>query len=243
VDEPDWGEEDPLQLATLKKFLGDRSYVWLYRSSGDIGAHSVGEYSALLPSEAVERAVADPGWEVMIGDGAPGFCSGTNESGDWVTEYERYYQRDGAQLLVLSRSFDGVRPSHLELVEELRLLFNLWEDRRTGTSGIWDGTSRQRRRGTGGATTSHRRRAGGARRTSVGPSSVSSPIRSLSNCYSAGPIVQPVRRGRRDLDIRFFVSYTKMIDISLTACTSRSVTARASSTSKSATWRSSSSTT
>jgi hypothetical protein len=133
VDEPDWAAEDPLQLATLMDFLADRSYVWLYRSSGDIGARRVGEYSALLPPEAVERALADPGWEVTIGDGAPGFCSGTDESGEWVTEYERYSERDGAQLLVLFRSFDGVRPSHLELVEELRLLFNLWEDRRTGT--------------------------------------------------------------------------------------------------------------
>jgi hypothetical protein len=45
---------------------------------------------------------------------------------------------DDIEPLVLYRSFDSLRPRELELSEEFRLLFNLWEDRKTKTYYVFD---------------------------------------------------------------------------------------------------------
>jgi hypothetical protein len=78
----------------------------------------------------------DPGWEVHIGHGGYGF-SQSYEDGVPTTTYERFPD-DGVELLVISRDFHGVRSGDLELVEEFRLLFNLWEDRATRTYYYFD---------------------------------------------------------------------------------------------------------
>ena len=71
-----------------------------------------------------------------IGNGGYGFSQGY-EDGATKTTYERFPD-EGAELLVISRTFHGIRPDELELVEEFRLLFDLWEDRATRTYFYFD---------------------------------------------------------------------------------------------------------
>ena len=137
-EEPPWGETDRRQLEVCEAFLKEASGQWtyLYRSWGDIGSFSGGQYSALLPASHVEHARNDFGWDLMVGSGGPGFTQINTESG-WETIYHRF-SSDGIEPLVLYRSFDGLRPRELELSEEFRLLFNLWEDRKTKTYYLFD---------------------------------------------------------------------------------------------------------
>ena len=136
--EPAWISSDPRQGEVYAKFLKEMSgqWVWLYRSVGNIGGLSTGQYSALLSPNRAQTALNDPGWEVHIGSGGYGFSQGYAD-GDTVTQYERF-PGEGTELLVLRRDFHGVRAAESEIVEELRLLFNLWEDRATRTYYYFD---------------------------------------------------------------------------------------------------------
>jgi hypothetical protein len=130
----DWAETDPPQAEVLKACMSELSdsWVWLYRQRGSGLEHTIGQYSALLTPERVARDVSDPGWDVHIGSGGFGF-SEYYEDGEKRTVYERYPDADGAALLVHVRDWHGVRPSDVEIAEEFRLLFNLWEDRTSRT--------------------------------------------------------------------------------------------------------------
>lgn len=131
--EPDWLDADPRQGEVFANFLSemDGSWVWLSRSEGEVGDHSVGQYSALLTPERIAAGVSDPAWDVHHGDGHPGFVSYNSDNG-WTTDYEATSD-ERVELLVIDRTWHGVRPNDVELAQEFRLLFNLWEDRATRT--------------------------------------------------------------------------------------------------------------
>jgi hypothetical protein len=136
----DWLTADSPQGQVLEAFLGELQgqWVWVYRSSGEMMGHSIAQYSALLTGERIAAGVSDPGWEVHIGAGGYGFTQ--YRTGDeWTTVYESY-PGDGAELLVRVRDWYGIRPSEVEIVEEFRLLFNLWEDRASRTYYDFDGS-------------------------------------------------------------------------------------------------------
>jgi hypothetical protein len=135
---PTWGPSDRRQLEVYEAFLKEATGQWtyLYRSWGETGSFSGGQYSALLPKRRVERARSDFSWDLLVGSGGPGF-SQTNTKRGWRTTYYRL-SSDDVEPLVLYRSFDGLRPPELELSEEFRLLFNLWEDRKSKTYYLFD---------------------------------------------------------------------------------------------------------
>ncbi len=114
------------------------TWVWLSRNRGEVGDHSVGCYSALLTPERIAAGVSDPGWDVHHGAGGPGFVQYNGESG-WTTDYEVTHE-EGIELLVVDRTWHGVRQDDVELAQEFRLLFNLWEDRGTRTFYDFDGS-------------------------------------------------------------------------------------------------------
>ncbi|MBP9781073.1 hypothetical protein KBC89_00265 [Candidatus Woesebacteria bacterium] len=87
----------------------------------DSGAY----FSALIPDNQVERILEKYEWDLRIGYGRPGFCS-TYESGEEKTEYYRYY-KDGIEPLVYWRTFSGPTKSYVEISEEFRLFFDLFE--------------------------------------------------------------------------------------------------------------------
>lgn len=131
-----WADDDPEQYQQYERFLKETSGQWttLYESWGDIGSFSVGRWSALLPSDT--GVPTEPGWELHIGDGGPGFSQEYN-AGQARTVYEPLSTAP-IEPLVLYREFHGLRPTHPELSEQFRLLFNLWEDRRTGDFFYFD---------------------------------------------------------------------------------------------------------
>jgi hypothetical protein len=136
--QPPWAEVDAPQADQYGDFLQLMGGQWTYlsASTGDIGDFSIGRYSALLTPERAAEALDGLSWDVQKGSGSPGFSTyydGDNE----VTTYQRR-RDDGIELLVYYRTFHGVRPSDLELAEEFRLLFNLWEDRSKRTYYYFD---------------------------------------------------------------------------------------------------------
>jgi hypothetical protein len=134
----DWRTTDPVQAAVYDAFMDEMQgpWVWLSRSIGEPLGQSVGQYSALLKPEYVETMEPESGWDVFHGDGGPGFVQ-YYEDGKPRTVFERV-TTDAGEVLVQDRTWHGVRPGDVELAEEFRLLFNLWEDRRTRTYYSFD---------------------------------------------------------------------------------------------------------
>jgi hypothetical protein len=138
IERPDWIDADPVQGAALEEFLAQerQQWLWLFRSKGSWTEHSIGQFSALLDGDAASEAVKDESWDASIGGGGYGF-SQYREGEEWRTVYE-HYPRDGIELFVHYREWHGVKPASWELSEEFRLLFNLWEERSTGTYYYFD---------------------------------------------------------------------------------------------------------
>jgi len=133
-----WASRDPRQKDVYEGFLDEGKGQWthLYVSTGRIVEHSVGQYSACLTQDWAKEAINDPSWDLSLGSGEPGF-SQSYSSGVPVTTYHRFSDHD-VEPLVYYREFHGIRPRELELSEEFRLLFNLWEDRKTRTYFYFD---------------------------------------------------------------------------------------------------------
>lgn len=104
----------------------------VYRSWGSVGSFSGGQYSALLPASYAADALGRLSWDVQIGEGKVGFSHIYDDDGEPTPVLERSLD-EGIELIVVHRTFHGIRPDELELVEEFRLLFDLWEDRPTRT--------------------------------------------------------------------------------------------------------------
>lgn len=87
-----------------------------------------GIYSALVPDASVPEVIATPAWELHKGDGG----REVSRDDDHGHSYERLSGPHGVEPIVWVRSYDGVRPAHLELSEEYRLFHNLFHDRDRG---------------------------------------------------------------------------------------------------------------
>lgn len=131
-------DRDPRQKEAYETFLreGTGQWTYLYRSWGKISDFSGAQFSALLTKARAAKASGSSSWDLPIGSGGPGF-SQSYSGGRARTTYHRIGTED-VEPLVHYRDFHGVRPRELELSEEFRLLFNLWEDRKTRTFHYFD---------------------------------------------------------------------------------------------------------
>ena len=96
----------------------------------DTGAEYGQYYCALIPNAKVDEALSHPGWDLSDDSGRPAFVRSA-EAGE-VPDYFRFGawgDQKGMELLVIRRSFGGIRPSHCEILEEYRLFHNLYHDR------------------------------------------------------------------------------------------------------------------
>jgi hypothetical protein len=98
---------------------------------GRLAQTSLVLYSCLLPLDRIDDALKDPSWDLMISRGGPGF-SQEWDGGTYRTTYLRPNEPDGIEPIVLERTFRHGRPTYVEISEELRLLFDLYEDRQSG---------------------------------------------------------------------------------------------------------------
>lgn len=124
--------------------LGRGPWTVVYRSLYVSKHEDLGIYCAFAPTDYRERALSDPGWDLMVTDGRPGFSQGSGERGELVTTYHRLGDDGVVEPLVLHREFYGSHPGYLEIVQEFRLFHNLyWDDERhTLMKAREDGTAK-----------------------------------------------------------------------------------------------------
>ncbi len=125
----------------LLSTIGKEQWQVLYLSADD-PPHRFGMWCALLDKEAAARATGHDSWDLMIGDGKPGFSQSWPD-GKEITTYHRFGSRDGVRPLVLYRSFHGAFPQYVEMDEEFRLYHDLAEDKIRGLLLAFDASGRE----------------------------------------------------------------------------------------------------
>jgi hypothetical protein len=110
--------------------LGKTDWITLYEYTATSGPdQDIARFSALLPESKMHDPLDSADWDLLYGSGMPGHIFGP---GDQVA-YERFGDDDGIEPIVFDRSFHGIKPSYLELAEEFRHYFNLYENKQTGS--------------------------------------------------------------------------------------------------------------
>ena len=117
LDEPDLLQRDVIE--DMLPRIGRQQWQTLYLSTPRFGI-----WCALLNDEAAAKAMTRDTWDLMIGDGMPGFSQSWTGEVE-VTTYERFASSDGVRPLVIHRSFYGAFPQYVELDEEFRLYHDL----------------------------------------------------------------------------------------------------------------------
>lgn len=118
-----------LQLDIRENFIlniGKEQWQTVYESRGDDHSSWV-VFSALLEDRYRPIALKSDSWDLLIGDGLPGF-SQHFEKDKTVTTYHRYGGSSGVRPFVISRDFHGALARYREVCEEFRLLYNLAHD-------------------------------------------------------------------------------------------------------------------
>lgn len=115
------------QTANLAEIdeLGCGEWTIVYECQG--GAEGNCFYSGLLPPTRVGEVLKQASWNVIIGQGGPGF-SQTHKNGITVTTYDRFGM-DSIEPIIYVRNFNGIKPRQFDLSEEFRLFHNLYHDR------------------------------------------------------------------------------------------------------------------
>jgi hypothetical protein len=121
--------------------VGRDQWQTLYLSS-DNPPHRIGIGCALLDDNAAERAIGRDGWDLLAGDGKPGFVQSWSGGKD-VVAYDRFGGFEGIRPLILSRSFNGAFPRYVEVDEEFRLYHDLAEDKSRGLLLDFDASGRE----------------------------------------------------------------------------------------------------
>lgn len=112
----------------IKGKLGKENWLTVYEYTNH-PYEKIWLYCALIPLAMKEKVLADVSWDLLIGDGMPGhiFYGSTKE-----TKYFRYGNDEGIEPLIICRSFHEMKEPYLEVSEEFRHLFNLYQDKFTG---------------------------------------------------------------------------------------------------------------
>lgn len=112
----------------LKDFgkLGKTEWVpifSLFESRG--GDEQITYFSAIIANDKVKDSLENYQWDLLLDGGRPGFET-YHVKGESITEYCRFSDK-GIEPLVYWRTFSGKKETHLEVAEEFRLYFNLFE--------------------------------------------------------------------------------------------------------------------
>lgn len=85
-----------------------------------------GIFCALLPRALIEESLKDAQWDLAVGSGGPSFS--TSYDGAQEREWYSRTSEKGIEHFVIVRDYNGVRPDTIEILEEFRLLLNLYHD-------------------------------------------------------------------------------------------------------------------
>lgn len=117
-------------LKSYKSFVfeqhGEGNWITVYKSNSIEGQNDETIYCALVSKEATKKAMQSSGWDVRIGTDMPGFvcsyCSGEELATYFPNTSENFLR------LVFVRDFYGRVEGYVEILEEFRLLYNLYYD-------------------------------------------------------------------------------------------------------------------
>lgn len=133
-----------LQLDLIGELLpkiGKEHWQTLYLSAKE-PSNRFGMWCALLDQDSAVRAIDHDSWDLMIGDGKPGFSQSWDD-GKEVISYHRFSSRGGIRPLILYREFHGAFPKYVEVDEEFRLYHDLAEDKTRGLLLAFDASGRE----------------------------------------------------------------------------------------------------
>lgn len=108
------GDLGKTEWITVFEFLDSKENI-------DRGAY----FSALIANNKIDDVLKRYDWDLRIDGGRPGFIT-HYENSKPITEYYRFSD-EGIEPLVYWRTFSGKKESSLEISEEFRLYFNLFE--------------------------------------------------------------------------------------------------------------------
>ncbi|WP_346889384.1 hypothetical protein [Clostridium sp. UBA1056] len=109
----------------IKNNLGNELMIPVYTHE-KVDGYDALYWSALIKKEVKKDILQKADWDLSIGDGIPGFTIyGGSEDG----VYNRFSCLDnGIEPLVYVREFSGLREGYVEIIEEFRLINNLYYD-------------------------------------------------------------------------------------------------------------------
>lgn len=107
--------------------IGTDEWITLYKLE-DSKCGSKCYFCALVPEKYLIKAMDSDSWDLMIGNGLPGFTR-SNVSGRTRTRYERFGS-SSVEPLIHKRFFHGLKPPQFDLLDEFRHFHNLYHDRR-----------------------------------------------------------------------------------------------------------------
>ncbi|WP_018687109.1 hypothetical protein [Actinokineospora enzanensis] len=114
--------------------LGAEEWLTLYRFDPMDAKTSMTYFCALAQPDYLSQTFADADWDLLVGDGGPGYESYGN--GD-TFRFIRIGDKP-VEPFVHCRSFPGAAASYIELSEEFRLFHNLCVDSRSGRHFLFD---------------------------------------------------------------------------------------------------------
>jgi len=113
-----------LNIQYLKNTYGKELWVQV-SGHRDLNGAFAGFWAGLVYLDDLEKVTQKSDWETHIGTQAPGFV----EYGNGDIKYEKISTWDiYCEHVVNYRDFHGIKPEYVEVVEELRLLNNLYHD-------------------------------------------------------------------------------------------------------------------
>ena len=121
--------EDPGASAALEEIIRFEQEDWV-TIFHDHSSEEGGELriACFLKPDGIERALDDPSFDLNGGDGRPGFVGYSDGDGGWNVEYLAVGAEEVVPL-VFHRYFTGPFPNVVELAEDFRLFWDLYEDR------------------------------------------------------------------------------------------------------------------
>ena len=112
----------------LFEALGEGPWTVISDSVLESEDENYGIYCALSDPVRRERALSDPGWDLTVTDGAPGFSLSWPNSARTTVYLPNGGASEGVEPLVLVREYHGASESTIELQQQFRLFHNMRHD-------------------------------------------------------------------------------------------------------------------
>ncbi|MGC9001275.1 hypothetical protein [Caldisericum sp.] len=132
------GNKDLTFSDWLKDFneLGKTEWITVFSLSGSISDNEqIAYFSAIISNAKVKNVLKKYEWDLRLDGGRPEYITYFRK-GKSVTKYYRFSEK-GIEPLVYWRTFKGKKESYLEVAEEFRLYFDLFEKNLSDESKVF----------------------------------------------------------------------------------------------------------